>query len=57
MLVSGEEAADAARRMNSRGVAGDLRIDWPALMAFKRSFTDPVPARQDSALRCARVRR
>ena len=37
---------DAARRMNGRGVAGDLRIDWPALMAFKRSFTDPVPARQ-----------
>ena len=46
MLVSGEEAVDAARRMNGRGVAGDLRIDWPALMAFKRSFTDPVPARQ-----------
>ena len=47
MLVSGEEAIDAARRMRSHGIDGDLRIDWPALMAFKRSFTDPIPAKQD----------
>lgn len=46
MLVSGEEAVDAARRMQGHGVAGDLRIDWPALLAFKRSFTGPVPERQ-----------
>ena len=46
MLVSGEEAVDAARRMRSRGIDGKLRIDWPALMAFKRSFTDPIPAKQ-----------
>lgn len=38
MLVSGEEAIDAAQRMYGHGVAGELRIDWPALMAFKRSF-------------------
>ncbi len=47
MLVSGEEALDAARRMRSRGVEGELRIDWPGLMAFKRSFTDPIPAKQE----------
>ena len=46
MLVSGEEAIDAARRMKSHGVEGDLRIDWPTLMAFKRSFTDPIPDKQ-----------
>ncbi len=46
MLVSGEEALDAARRMQSHGVKGEMRIDWPALMAFKRSFTDPIPAKQ-----------
>jgi len=22
----------------------DIRIDWPALMRFKRTFTEPVPA-------------
>lgn len=46
MLVSGEEAIDAVRRMEGRGVAGDVRIDWGQLVAFKRSFTDPIPAKQ-----------
>ncbi len=46
LLVSGEEAIDAARRMKSHGVDGDVRIDWPTLMAFKRSFTDPIPDKQ-----------
>ena len=47
MLVSGEEAIDAARRMSGHGIEGNLRIDWPALMAFKREFTDPVPEKQE----------
>jgi glutathione reductase (NADPH) len=46
MLVSGEEAIDAAVRMAGRGVDGALAIDWPDLVAFKRTFTDPVPAKQ-----------
>src|SRR3546814_5740097 len=33
--------------MAGHGVGGDLAIDWPSLMAFKRSFTDPVPAKQE----------
>lgn len=48
MLVSAEEAVDAARRMAGRGILGDLRIDWAELMAFKRSFTDPIPDKQES---------
>lgn len=48
MLVSAEEAVDAARRMTGRGIDGNLRIDWPQLMAFKRSFTDPIPDKQES---------
>lgn len=47
MLVSGEEAIDANVRMGGRGIDGELRIDWPALMAFKRTFTDPIPAKQE----------
>lgn len=43
MLISGPEAVDFARRMHRHGVAGDLHIDWKELVAFKRSFTDPVP--------------
>lgn len=40
------EATDRARHLAGKGLAGGgaLGIDWPALMAFKRRFTDPVPA-------------
>lgn len=43
MLVGGAETLDHVRRMHGRGVVGEAAIDWPGLMAFKRSFTDPVP--------------
>src|SRR5258706_6016027 len=48
MLISGGEAIDAAHRMQGRGVAGELRISWPELIAFKRTFTDPVPKKQEA---------
>lgn len=47
MLVSGEEAIDAAQRMTGHGVQGTLSINWPELMGFKRTFTDPIPAKQE----------
>ena len=43
MLIGGATAADHVRRMIGKGIADDVRIDWGELMAFKRSFTDPVP--------------
>ncbi len=48
MLVSGEEALDAAARMAGHGVKGTLQIDWAELMAFKRGFTDPIPGKQEA---------
>jgi glutathione reductase (NADPH) len=48
MLISGAETIDAAHRMQGRGVAGELRISWPELIAFKRTFTDPVPQKQEA---------
>lgn len=47
MLVSGASAYDRARRMAGKGLAGDLRIDWPELIRFKRGFTDPIPAKHE----------
>jgi glutathione reductase (NADPH) len=47
MLISGAEAIDAAHRMREHGVAGHLRIDWRELLTFKRSFTDPIPIKQE----------
>lgn len=44
VLVGAAEAVDQVRRLRGRGVGGgEPVIDWPELMRFKRSFTDPVP--------------
>ena len=45
MLRSGAEIIDWARRMRSKGIDGELRINWPELVAFKRTFTDPMPGK------------
>jgi glutathione reductase (NADPH) len=47
MLISGAEAIDMANRMRGSGVSGELGISWPELIAFKRTFTDPVPQKQE----------
>ncbi|WP_291837905.1 NAD(P)/FAD-dependent oxidoreductase [Brevundimonas sp.] len=47
MLISGASAVDHARRMRGKGVAGDTHIAWADLIAFKRSFTDPVPEKHE----------
>lgn len=47
MLIGGTSAVHHAHRMEDKGVAGGSHVDWPALMAFKRGFTDPVPARNE----------
>lgn len=47
MLVGGVEAVDHTRRMHGKGVTGDVRIEWPDLIAFKRTFTGPVPEKQE----------
>jgi glutathione reductase (NADPH) len=33
--------------MRGHGVSGEPRIDWRELMAFRRSFTDPIPRKQE----------
>lgn len=44
VLVGAAEIIDWARRMSGKGlIARDTRIDWPELIRFKRTFTDPVP--------------
>jgi glutathione reductase (NADPH) len=47
VLVGGAEAVDMVRRMHGRGVEGEVRVDWPDLVAFERTFTDPVPTKQE----------
>jgi glutathione reductase (NADPH) len=48
VLVGAAEAVDWTRRMKGRGIqVADLQIDWPELMRFKRSFTEPVTKRRE----------
>lgn len=51
MLIGGADALDHARRMHGKGVTGDVQIDWQKLMAFKRTFTDPVPEKMEQRYR------
>jgi len=48
VLVGAAEAVDWIRRMKGKGIQAEkLQIDWPELMRFKRSFTEPVPQRRE----------
>jgi glutathione reductase (NADPH) len=48
--VGGAETVDRARRMKGHGVAGNTRLDWADLMAFKRTFVEDVPEQRERAL-------
>ncbi|MBN1835497.1 MAG: NAD(P)/FAD-dependent oxidoreductase [Spirochaetales bacterium] len=43
VLLGAAEIVARRSDMEGKGVVGDLRIDWPALMRFKRTFTEPMP--------------
>ncbi|WP_019195316.1 dihydrolipoyl dehydrogenase family protein [Afipia birgiae] len=50
MLITGAQVIDDIRRMSGRGiVAEDARIAWRDLMEFKRTFTGPVPSKQQKS--------
>lgn len=52
VLLGAAELVDWQRRMMGNGVrGGDVGIDWRELMAFKRTFTEPVPAARERGLR------
>lgn len=47
VLVGAAESLDQIRRLRGKGVSGGVpAVDWGELMAFKRSFTEPVPGRR-----------
>ncbi len=48
ILVGAAELIDWTRRMEGRGVsARDAKIDWPSLMRFKKTFTEPAPQKTE----------
>lgn len=50
VLVEVARAVDEARRLQGKGVEGRVSVQWPELMQFKRSFTEPVPEKKRSTL-------
>lgn len=50
MLMSAVEAQAQTAHLSEKGITGRLNIDWEALMAFKRSYTDTVPANTKQGL-------
>jgi glutathione reductase (NADPH) len=55
-LVGAGEVLDWLRRMRDKGLEADqARIAWPALMRFKRTFTDPVPKSREEGFAAAGI--
>ncbi len=51
VLVGAADVIDWNQRMSGKGIRADqLRMDWPELMRFKRSFTEPVPKGREESL-------
>ena len=55
VLVGAAEIIDRRRRMEGRGIAGDIRIEWPELIRFKSTFTDPFPSAREQGFAKAGV--
>ncbi|MGH3294866.1 MAG: dihydrolipoyl dehydrogenase family protein [Trebonia sp.] len=55
VLVGVAEIIDRRRRMEGRGIRGELHIDWPELIRFKSTFTDPFPAQREEGFARAGV--
>jgi glutathione reductase (NADPH) len=54
VLAGGAELVDWNRRMQGNGVPASARtIDWPDLMRFKQTFTDPVPPQAEQSFAAA----
>jgi glutathione reductase (NADPH) len=53
VLVGAAEVIDSNHRMQGKGlcntVTKEIKINWPELMQFKRTFTEPVPKNREEA--------
>ena len=55
VLAGAAGAVARARDLQGNGVSGVLSIDWPRLVAFERTFTDPIPRRNEERFRRAGI--
>ena len=55
VLAGAAEVVARVHDQQGRGIRGEVSIDWPQLLAFERSFTDPIPRRKEERFRRAGI--
>ncbi|MDK2989026.1 MAG: glutathione reductase [Methanoculleus sp.] len=55
VLASAAGAVARVGNQQGNGIRGAVSIDWPELIAFERTFTDPVPKRKEEGFREAGI--
>lgn len=55
VLVEAARLIDETQRYAALGITRAAELDWPALMRFKRTFTDPIPEQRERAYREAGI--
>ena len=55
MLVAVTEGVDWADNLRGKGLEAQTSINWPAMIAFKETFTDAMPGRIEAGLKKAGV--
>ncbi|WP_332450805.1 dihydrolipoyl dehydrogenase family protein [Methanoculleus sp.] len=55
VLAGAAEAVSRVRGLQGNGIRGAVSIDWPELVAFERTFTDPIPRRREESFRAAGI--
>ncbi|WP_221057727.1 dihydrolipoyl dehydrogenase family protein [Methanoculleus chikugoensis] len=55
VLAGAAELVSRVRGQQGNGIRGAVSIDWPELVAFERTFTDPIPRRKEEGFRGAGI--
>lgn len=50
VMISAVEAQDKVNQLKGKGVKQAVKVNWSDLMAFKKTFTDPVPEQSRKSL-------
>lgn len=55
MLIGATEGVDWAENMAGKGLEAQTSVNWPQMIAFKRTFTDNMPPRIEAGLKKAGI--
>jgi len=55
MLIAVSEGVEWAHAMNGKGLEASVSVNWPDMIAFKRTFTDAMPPRIEAGLEKAGI--